>query len=100
MKAVVGIMKIMAKRKVTIEDLARMVKRGFDETATKSEIKSLEERIESLGKWATHRFNLIDIKLLTIDKKLRNVVYRPEFESLEGRVKDLEDLLAVVSKRR
>ena len=80
----------MAK-KVTIEDLARMVNRGFEET---------NEIISSLRKWTTHRFDLVDLKLRAIDKKLRNVVYRHEFEALEGRVKDLEDLFAVASKKR
>lgn len=88
----IGIINVMAK-KVTIEDLARMVKKGFDETATKADITALE-------KWATRRFDLVDLKLREIDKRLRNVVYRHEFESLEGRVKDLEDLFAVASKRR
>ncbi|MFY9461681.1 MAG: hypothetical protein WAP51_00570 [Candidatus Sungiibacteriota bacterium] len=90
----------MAKRKVTIEDLARMVKRGFDETATKEDLKSVNQRIESFEKWAVRRFDMVDLKLREIDKKLRNVVYRHEFEALEGRVKDMEDLLAVVTKRR
>lgn len=89
----------MAK-KVTIEDLSRMVKKGFDETATKVEIRSLEGRFDLLEKWATRRFDMVDLKLREIDKRLRNVVYRHEFEALEGRVKDLEDLFAVASKKR
>ena len=34
-------------------------------------------------------------RLDRIDKKLEGVVYRKEFEDLETRVKELEDLLAV-----
>jgi len=38
------------KKKITIEDLARMVKRGFDETAKRNEVNlrfdKIEERLE------------------------------------------------------
>lgn len=34
--------------KMTIDDLAEMVKRGFDQTATKDDIKRLEHRIDIL----------------------------------------------------
>ncbi|MDP3710646.1 MAG: hypothetical protein Q8R29_02900 [bacterium] len=73
------------KKKVTIEDLAGMVKRGFDETM-------------GWQKWATGRFDAIDYKLKSIDHKLDKVVYRHEFEKLENRVMELEDLLAVIRK--
>lgn len=88
---------IMAKRKTTIEDLARMVKGGFDDVTSRMAKK---EDIAAFEKWVVRRFDLVDVKLREIDKKLRNVVYRHEFEALEGRVKDLEDLFAVASKRR
>ena len=41
------------------------------------------------------RFDKVDKRLGQIDKKLEGVVYRKEFEDLEVRVKELEDLLAV-----
>ncbi len=77
----------MPRRKITIDDLARMVKGGFDE-------------VTDWQRWATKRFIGIDEDLKAIGKQLTGVVYRPEFEKLESRVKDIEDLLAVVTKRR
>lgn len=82
----------MAKRKITIDDLARMVKEGFDETARK-------DALEAFQRWTMRRFDLIDTDLKIIKKQLDRVVFRHEFEKLETRVKDLEDLLAVVTKR-
>jgi predicted component of type VI protein secretion system len=82
----------MAKRKITIEDLARMVKKGFDETAK-------EEQVINLEKWAKRRFDNIDRELEKIRKQLTGIVYRHEFEKLEARVKNLEDLLAVMPKK-
>lgn len=64
-----------------------MVKEGFDE-------------VTGWQKWATRRFDSIDIDLKGIRKQLDRVVFRQEFEKLEARVKDIEDLLAVVAKRR
>ncbi|TSC75569.1 MAG: hypothetical protein G01um101430_411 [Parcubacteria group bacterium Gr01-1014_30] len=70
----------MANKKVTIEDLARMVKRGFD--------------------GVDKRFDRVDKKLERMEKRLEGIVYRTEFEKLEFRVKELEDLLAVGSGKR
>ena len=70
-----------------------MVKEGFDEVARK-------DALESFQKWTMRRFDRIDEDLKAIKKQLTGVVYRPEFEKLESRVKDIEDLLAVVTKRR
>lgn len=64
---------MMKNKKITIEDLARMVKKGFDETAKKEQVINLE-------KWAKRRFDNID-------------------RELEARVKDLEDLLAITPKK-
>jgi len=83
----------MKKKKITIEDLARMVKKGFDETAK-------EEQVINLEKWAKRRFDNIDRELEKIRKQLTGIVYRQEFEKLEARVKDLEDLLAVGTKKQ
>lgn len=90
----------MAKRKITIDDLARMVKEGFDETATKQEVRTGFQAVTDWQKWAARRFMLIDNDLRAIRKQLTGVVYRHEFEKLETRVKDIENLLAVVTKRR
>lgn len=83
----------MKKKTVTIESLARMVAKGFEETSGK-------EQVDNLEKWAKLRFDNVDRDLKEIRKQLTGVVYRYEFEHLEDRVKDLEGLLAIGSKKR
>ena len=82
----------MANKKTTIEDLARMINKGFDGTATKNQVDDLEV-------WAKNRFDGVDRELKAIRKQLVGVVYRHEFEELETRVKELENLLALPSKK-
>jgi hypothetical protein len=72
--------------KVTIDKLAIMVKKGFDKVSTKEEIKDLKDNFEG-------RFNKIDNHLKVIDGKLNNIVYRNEFEKLENKVKEIENIL-------
>jgi hypothetical protein len=69
----------MKKKNITIDDLARMVKVGFD--------------------GVDKRFDGVEERLVRIEKKLEGVVYRREFEQLEARVVDLENLLAVNAKK-
>jgi len=68
------------KKKITIEDLARMVKRGFDETAKRNEVNlrfdKIEERLEKIE------------KLILAD-------HRRRIEKLEVEVKELKNLLAI-----
>ena len=45
------------------------------------------------------RFDRVDKELSVIRKQLGNVVYSFEFEKLEDRVKDLENLLAPGNKK-
>lgn len=78
----------MKNKSITIDDLARMVQKGFNETANK-------EQVENLEKWSKLRFDDIDRELKSIRKQLTGIVYRHEFEELETRVKGLEGLLAV-----
>jgi len=76
------IIKVMKKKNITMDDLAGMAKREFDEIHKK------------LGKLDTLEKN--DQVIL---KRLEGVVYRTEFERLEIRVKELEDLLAINGKK-
>lgn len=89
----------MKKKNITIDDLAIMVKKGFDGTAKKEQVENVEKQVDNLEKWTKHRFDNIDRELKSIRKQLTGVVYRYELEHLESRVKDLENLLAVSSKK-
>lgn len=70
----------MAQKKLTIETLAEMINEGFKTTATKEDVKALEDRV-------TRRLDRIEILLMAEQKR--------KIEGLETRMKKLEDTLAV-----
>jgi tetrahydromethanopterin S-methyltransferase subunit G len=104
----------MAK-KITIEDLALMIQRGFDETAKKAGVDKrfgdvnkrfddVDRRFDEVDK----RFEQVDNRLDHMDARLSNIeqdiaeirkhfVYRYEFEDLMARVKYLEQKLGIQS---
>lgn len=69
----------MKKRTVTIEDLARMVQKGFQETAKRDEVN--------------HRFDIIEDRLEKIEKLIL-ADHKRRIEKLEAEVKELKELLA------
>jgi len=68
------------KKKITIEDLARMVQKGFDETAKRKEVNT--------------RFDIIEDRLERIEKLIL-ADHKRRIERLEAEVKELKELLAV-----
>jgi archaellum component FlaC len=77
---------MMKQKTLTIDDLALMVQKGFDES---------NGRFDRLD----DQFTGIDHDLKAIRKQLTGVVYRHEFETLEERVKELENMLAMPQKK-
>jgi len=67
----------MAKKNLTIDDLAVMIKKGFDNTVTIA------------------RFEKVEKDLTIIKSQLAGVVYKPDFDKLEMRVEYLENILAL-----
>ena len=70
----------MAKKNITIDDLAIMVQKGFEETAKKAEMNLRFVQIDK-------RFDKIE-KLILADHKNR-------IEKLEEEVKELKNLFAM-----
>lgn len=70
----------MAQKNMTIETLAEMINEGFKTTATKEDVKALEDRV-------TRRLDRIETLLMAEQKR--------KIEGLETRMKKLEDTLAV-----
>ncbi len=70
----------MKSKSITIDGLAGMVQKEF--TEINQQLKKLDKNDQ------------------VILKKLEGIVYRYEFDELQTRVKDLENLLAVGNKRR
>ena len=73
-------MKLMKKKNITIEDLAKMIQKGFLETAKKVEVDKRFDKIEN---------NLEKIEKLLIAEHRRRI------EKLELDVRELKELLAV-----
>lgn len=69
----------MAKKNITIDDLAVMVQKGFEETSKKEEVNK--------------RFDVVEKRLDKIEKLILND-HRERIENLERAVKNLKDLLA------
>jgi hypothetical protein len=89
----------MSAKKITIDKLAVMIKKGFDENA--------EQHQKILGTLDKHAVMLIDHterlkdhteRLKRIETKLEGIVYRKEFEELEARVEEIEKVLVMKKK--
>jgi len=87
----------MNKKSMTIDELARMVQRGFEESkvSTQEQFKEVGERLNQVDE----HFSKVHRELSAIRRELLGVIYRPEFDDLEERVKDLENMLAMPSKK-
>ena len=84
------------KKKITIEDLAGMVKRGFDDTHV-----YMDKRFEAVDR----RFEAVDRRFDDMDRRfdrIENMIlkrHEEEIEHLKIRMKDIEDLLAMPLKK-
>jgi len=76
----------MADKKITIDDLAVMIQKGFDNTATKEQFSHIETRIDKVEK----RLDDVDKTLRAIKRDTANIVHKEDFDKLEGRVGILE----------
>lgn len=86
--------KIAEKIDSKIDDLAGMIKRGFDETATKAELNSFKTVVAEKFDHMHARLSAIESGVEEIQK---HFIYRYEFEDLMARVKYLETKLGVES---
>lgn len=72
------------------EKQALMIKRGFDETASKTEIKSVESRLTGVE----GEMLKVHDRLTTVGHKLDSVLYK-EFDRIETRLKRVEQKLGI-----
>jgi heme oxygenase len=101
----------MPKKSVTINDLAGMVQRGFEETAKKADVDSLRGDVDSLHgdvdslrtelgefkKETRDNFAHVHARLGVIERDVKDIVHKDEFEDLMARVKYLEKKAGIVS---
>ena len=77
----------MDAREVTIEDLARMVQKGFDETAKKIDMDARFDGVQE-------RFNAVEMRLDRIEKFLLEE-HRRSIEKLEDQMQEVRNALAL-----
>lgn len=77
----------MKKKNITIEDLAIMVQKGFEETAKKTEVNLQFKGINLQFKEVNERLERIEKLILTEHKR--------RIERLETEVKELKELLMI-----
>ena len=97
--------------KITNEDLARMIAKGFEQTASKADLESVEERLGDRITGLDGRLGRVESRLDRMDDRLGhmdarmarmeqdiaeirgNIVYRHEFEDALARIKYIETKL-------
>lgn len=80
----------MTKKNITINDLAVMVQKGFDNTATKGQFENLEIRMNNLE----NEMNIVRKHQIT------HTIYRDEFENLEVCIKYIENMLNLPNSKK
>jgi len=75
--------------KMTLEKLARMVQKGFEETATKKEFQALREEIDQRFQDMDRRFDEIDIHFQGVDNKIN---------ALHFEIKEIKSILPPLFK--
>ena len=89
----------MKKSKVTTEDLAIMVQKGFEDLGGRMDRGFTE--VKEWQKLTDGRLDAIEMELIDIKKKLATVIDRREFEILKDRVNNLERRLeAALNKKK
>jgi hypothetical protein len=77
----------MKEKTITIEHLARMVQKGFEETAKRDEVNG---QFDGVNK----RFDKVEVRLDRIEKLIL-ADHKRRIENLEAEVKELKELLVV-----
>ena len=90
--------------KVTNEELAIMINKGFEQTASKEEVRRLEGRMDKFEGRVDHieiELSHMNARLSTIETDVadikRDMIHRDEFEDLMGRMKYVELKLGIQS---
>ena len=85
----------MVKKNITINQLAVMVKKGFDKTAT---IEQVDDRMDNLKNWAEKKFNTIEKRFDKIEKLILDD-HKNRIAKLEMKVEYLENILNLPFKK-
>ena len=78
----------------TLDDLAVMIKNGFDNTATKKDLAAVEQSLRKDITKLEGKVDKIDERLQIVETKLDRALYT-EYVHLETRVKRLEEKIGL-----
>jgi tetrahydromethanopterin S-methyltransferase subunit G len=95
-------------KNITLDDLARMIKRGFNETAKKADVdarfehidkrfEQVDKRFERLENVVADGFRNIHARLELIERDIQTFVTREEFDDLMARMKYVEKKIGILS---
>lgn len=100
------------KKGVTLDDLANMVAKGFENAATKEDVAVLEGKMDAHFNEVDVKFAKVDLRFDDLEKKIEKVDYRVDevyevltrFEEgdildLQNRIKILERAVKAIGKR-
>ena len=87
----------MKPKNTTIDDLAAMVQAGFAES--KTHVDKRFAQVDQRFAQVDDQFTQVHHELRAIRKELVGVVYRPEFEALQDKVRDMDRLLNMLKKK-
>jgi len=87
-------------RKTTLEQLAQMVQRGFEQTSTKEDLKRVREDVRTLRVDMENRFEGVDRRLDAIEMEVKEVrtVLGPLARTVAEMEFDLQDLRSRVER--
>lgn len=77
-------------KSVTLDDLAVMIKNGFDNTATKQDVVVITGRLDTLEQ----KVDKVDERLQTVETKLDRALYT-EVVHLERRLRRVEEKVGI-----
>ena len=92
---------------ITLEQLAQMVQRGFEQTATKEDLGGVDSQLESLRAEMERRFEQVDNRFLGVDRRLDSidmevreikVILGPLVRTVAGMEVDIHDLQSRVRR--
>ena len=91
----------MAKtKKITSEQLARIIQKGFENTASKQDLHIVDKKIDALHEEMNLRFDGVDRRLDSVESEVKDIktILGPLVRTLASMEFDIRELQARVNK--
>lgn len=83
-----------SKNQTSLDDLARMIQAGFEQTATKADLQALRTELKGDIGRVEGRLEKVEDRLEVVENKLDRALFL-EVDRLEKRVKRLEEQVGI-----